>query len=200
VRRQLQFLILLLPLLSPAPASADWLTTPFAGFKFGGAICPCPLVAGDLVDPEEATGLRKFTFGASFGLLTDGLLGLEADFAYIPGYFDRAGRTGVAGSSALTLTGDVMLAVPAAVSRDGLRPYLLAGAGLVRWTRTTDPFRTFDVATNQFALAFGGGAIGRLNNRTSMRFELRRIVGRDDVELGYGLSFWRATVGVAIHH
>jgi opacity protein-like surface antigen len=198
VRRQLQVLILLVALFSPAPAAADWLTTPFAGFKFGGAInCPCPLVSGDRVDPETATGLRKFTFGASFGLLTDGLLGLEADFAYIPGYFNRAGGSDVVSSRALTLTGDVMLAVPASVSRDGLRPYLLAGAGLVRWTRIDG---VFDVTTNQFALAFGGGAIGRLNNRTSLRFELRRIVGRDDEELGYGLSFWRTTVGVAIRH
>ena len=71
MRRQLQFLFILLPYFLPTPAFADWLTTPFAGFKFGGAICPCPLVAGDLVDPEEATGLRKFTFGASFALLRD---------------------------------------------------------------------------------------------------------------------------------
>lgn len=199
MRRQFRSLAFLLPLLVPTPASADWLTTPFAGLKFGGAVCPCVLVAGDLVDPESATGLRKFTFGASFGLLTDGVLGLETDFSYVSGYFDRASRTVIVSSRAMTLTGDILLAVPATISRDGLRPYVLIGAGLVRWTRS-DSRSFFDIASNQFALAVGGGAIGRLSNRTGVRFELRRIVGRDDQELGYGLSFWRATVGIAIRH
>ena len=203
--RRLAVLGVLATLLSPGVASADWLISPFVGLKFGGQICPasCPGV-NDLVDPERATGLRKFTFGASGGWLTDGILGVEADFAYIPGYFDRGDAppdvaSRVATSSAWTLTGDIIFAVPATISRDGLRPYLAAGVGFVRWTRK-NPDDVFNVATQQLALAIAGGAFGRLTDRSSIRFELRRIAGRDDPELGYGLSFWRATVGVAFHY
>jgi len=197
LRRRLAVLGAVLTLLSPTAASADWLIAPFAGFKFGGEICPasCPGV-NDLVDPEEATGLRKFTFGASGGWLSDGILGLEGDIAFVPGYFDRGDQTDVTGSRAWTLTGDVIFAVPSAVSRDGLRPYVAAGLGFVRWTRE-NPRRVFNVSTQQLALAVAGGAFGRLTDRSSIRFELRRIAGRDDPQLGYGLSFWRATVGVA---
>jgi hypothetical protein len=197
VPRRLAVLGALLTLLLPGVATADWLVAPFAGFKFGGEICPatCPGV-NDLVDPEDATGLRKFTFGASGGWLTDGILGVEGDIALIPGYFDRGAQTDVTGSSAWTLTGDVILTVPKAISRDGLRPYLAGGVGFVRWTRT-DPSDLFPVSTQQLAIAIAGGAFGRLTDRSSIRFELRRIAGRDDPQLGYGLSFWRATVGVA---
>jgi opacity protein-like surface antigen len=203
VPRGLLVLTLFFASLTPAPVSADWLVAPFAGVKFGGAICPgmaCPGV-NDFVDPEDATGLRKFTFGGAFGLLTDGVLGLQAEFAYIPGYFDRGGVQSnlVVESSAMTLTGDVLLAVPATITRDGLRPYLVVGAGLIRWSRR-NPDDVFNVSTNQFAIAVGGGALGRLTDRTSARFELRRVVGRDDEALRYGLSLWRATVGIAIRY
>ena len=198
--RQFGFLFFLATLLFPTSASADWLISPFVGLKFGGAVCPCPLPLNTLIDPEEATGLRKFTFGGSFGFLTDGVLGVQTEFAYIPGYFDRGGAGNlVVASRALTLSGDLILAVPATVTRDGLRPYLIVGGGLIRWTKT-DVRAVFNETSNQFAFSLGGGALGRLTDRTSARFELRRVAGRDDPTLGYGLSLWRATAGVTIRY
>jgi hypothetical protein len=198
--RRLAVLGAFITLFYPASASADWLISPFVGVKFGGEICPtsCPGV-NDLVDPEDATGLKKFTFGASGGWLSDGVLGFEGDFAYIAGYFDRGTDPTVTSSKAYTLMGNVILAVPVAISRDGLRPYLVGGIGFVRWTRK-NPDDVFNASALQPALEFGGGALGRLTNRSSVRFELRRIAGRDDPDLGYGLSFWRATVGVAFRY
>jgi opacity protein-like surface antigen len=102
----------------------------------------------------------------------------------------------------MTLVGDVILALPAAVTRDGLRPYVIAGAGLIRWSKTDvgDIGGLFTESSNQFAFSAGAGALGRLTDRTSARFELRRIAGRDDPTLGYGLSFWRLSAGVTIRY
>jgi opacity protein-like surface antigen len=193
-------LILLASLLYPATASAEWLISPFVALKFGGSICPCTLVNTDLVDPEDATGLRKWALGGAFGFLTDGVFGLETEFAYVPGYFNRADAPNqVVGSSVITWTGNVLVALPAAVSRDGLRPYVTAGAGLVRFRRENIG-GVFSASSRQPTLVFGGGALGRLTDRTSLRFDLRRFIGNDDQELGYGISFWRATVGVTIRY
>ena len=55
---------------------------------------------------------------------------------------------------------------------------------------------------NLLGMAIGGGAIGRLTNRTSVRFDLRHIrnIGRDDNVRSLGdtrISYWRATAGIA---
>jgi hypothetical protein len=201
VSRRLGFLGLLFTLVAPVHVSADWLITPFVGIKFGGAGCPCPNIPfAVLVDPEDAAGLRKFTYGGSFGLLTDGILGIDADFAHIPGYFNREGAPNtVDTSTVITLTGNVVLAVPASVSRDGLRPYLVGGGGWMRVSRAGF-VRILNPTSNRVALNIGGGALGRLSNRSSVRFELRRFtdIGAPDTDLG--LSFWRATVGVAFRY
>jgi opacity protein-like surface antigen len=190
--------------LQPAVASADWLITPFAGIKFGGESCPCPNVPlSVIVDPEGAAGLRKFMFGGSFGILTDGVLGAEIDFGYIPGYFNRADALNtVEMSSVMTLTGDVLIAVPAAVSRDGLRPYLVGGLGWMRVARegVGVVVGIVDPTNNRLAINFGGGAIGRLTNRTSLRFELRQFRDVEDLDSDLPLRFWRATVGVAFRY
>jgi opacity protein-like surface antigen len=202
VLHRLPLLTLFLVLTAPADAAADWLIAPFVGMKFGGETT--------LFDPDKGVGLRKFIFGASSGFLTDGIIGLEADFAFVPRYFDRAGNPASQGSSVLTLMGDVIVAVPAAVSRDGLRPYILGGVGWMRANIDTAaaPGMAEGVAdntSNMFAMNVGGGAMGRLTNRSSVRFELRHFKNLThppaDFALGRTqLSFWRVTVGVAIRY
>jgi hypothetical protein len=60
------------------------------------------------------------------------------------------------------------------------------------------------VSENLFGVKAGGGAVGVLTPRTSMRFDLRffKSVTKGDavnvVVAGPGISFWRASVGLAI--
>ena len=202
MRRRLLVLTFTLAFVGPASAYADWLLSPYVGMKFRGQVCPCPAVTV-LLDPEDATGLRKFTFGASFGLLTDGILGLETDFAYIPGYFDRNDNPALDSSRVLTWMGNVMFAVPATISRDGLRPYLVVGGGLLRSTKSAPPSNLGDLIgppRNEFAINIGGGALGRLTERSSARFELRKFIGSVDDEMPVRLSFWRATAGITFRY
>src|SRR5438067_2117282 len=110
--------------LTPAPARADWLLTPFFGLKLDGTT--------NLVDLDRAAGKTKMTIGGSFGMLTDGLVGLDLDFGYTPGFFDSPDTGGlILRSNVVTLMGDVIIATPRSVTRDSLRPFVIGGAGLL---------------------------------------------------------------------
>ena len=187
--------------LQAASASADWLFTPFIGYKFGGISRP----TNEFLDLEDTEGARKVTLGGSVALLSDEILGIEADFSFIPNYFQGdTNQPRFASSAVTTLTGNVIVAVPLAVTQYSLRPYVIGGVGLIR--AAADPIpelqAVFAFRENLFGLNVGGGAIGRLTDRTSLRFELRRFInlGGEESAVGFGrqrLSFWRATVGVA---
>lgn len=143
----------------------------------------------------------KFTWGSSFGILTDGVLGVEVDFAWVPGFFtdDPIGIT--PRSRVITLMGNVMVATPLGVASYGLRPYAVGGVGLLH-ARAGSEDRDL-VNSNLFGMNVGGGAIGPLSPRTSVRFDLRyfRNLSNDEEApvLGGGaqLSFWRGSVGLA---
>ena len=88
---------------------------------------------------------------------------------------------------------------------DGLR-YFVGGAGLMR-VRTTTQFNVFDVSSVIPAFDVGVGAVGFLTNRIGVSWDLRRFqsVGSNTGNggLSFGeerLSFWRATMAVAIRY
>ena len=196
----LRLLILVVGLtwLSPLPASADWIVTPFIGFKFAGST--------NFVDLEKGAGDTKLTLGGSAGMLGDGVLGLEVDFEYTPGFFKGSNPTGlVASSQVTTLMGNVILALPRSMTRDSLRPYAVGGLGLMH-ASIEDVLHVFRVSSNLLGLVVGGGAIGPLTNRTSVRFEVRYFRNLTEDEspvVGFSatkLSFWRATAGVTLRY
>ena len=177
----------------PAAAAADWLLIPFYGVKFGGDT--------SLVDPENAAGTVKQVFGGSLSLVGDGIIGVEADFGYIPGFFQRDSII-VVDSRLITLMGNVMVTTPLSWTRESLRPYFIGGAGLMR-ASLADTLSAFHVDDNLFAIDVGGGVIGFLSDRTGVRFELRYFssVGRPEVSASFGtarLSHWRASVGLVL--
>jgi hypothetical protein len=185
-------------------ASADWLFTPFIGYKFGGTSRPSP----SFVDLEESQGRRKVTIGGSVAVLSDEILGIEADYSFIPGYFQgSASEITIVSSAVTTLTGNIIVAVPLSVTQYSLRPYVVGGVGLIRArSDVVEQFsQLFQVSENLLGLNVGGGAIGTLTNRTSLRFELRHFInlGGEQSTVGFGrtrLSFWRLTVGVAFRY
>src|SRR5688500_3169806 len=65
-------------LCQPRAAAAEWLLTPFIGFKIDGQT--------NLAGVDQAAAETRLTLGGSGALLGDGLFGLEADFGYTPGF------------------------------------------------------------------------------------------------------------------
>lgn len=187
----------------PAAAAAQWVVTPWMGLDFDGST--------SFVDFEDGIGDTKIALGGSAGWIGDGLFGIEANVGYTPGLFDRDGVDPafdlVQGSSALVATGDLLLLTPRAIVRDTLRPYVLGGLGLMRVRALFVGDAAEPLDGRYLALAVGGGAIGRLTDRSSLRFELRRVSNLSyesdhDLVVMDGersrVSFWRVSVGVQI--
>jgi hypothetical protein len=189
--------VCLLALLGPATARADWLITPFVGSSFAGTT--------NYVDLEQGAGETKFTWGGSVALLSDGVFGLDADFGYAQRFFERdTPAVLVTGSSVMTVTGSVIAAVPLAVTRESLRPYVSGGLGLMH-ARLEDVLGVFPVNSRLLALSVGGGAIGFLTPRTGLRFEIRQFKNLTGEKVAGTLEaarlrFWRATVGVTFRY
>ncbi|MBI4887265.1 MAG: hypothetical protein HY824_09240 [Acidobacteria bacterium] len=194
---RLAALVCLLAAWPAAEARADWLITPF----LGGSFAP----ETTFLIFEEGAG-RKLTLGASAALLTDGVLGIEAEVGHTPRFFEGDNPLGlVLTSRVTTLTGNLILAVPLAVTRESLRPYVVGGLGLMQ-ARSSHAAGLFPVDENRLGLTLGGGAIGFVSNRTGLRFDLRHIkavsgangpLARPGISR---LSFWRATVGVVLRY
>jgi opacity protein-like surface antigen len=182
---------------SPASAAADWFVAPYFGLRFAA---DTTFFLG-----FQGTQKDKATFGSSVGFLTEGVFGVEGDVGFVPGFFDRTGITGITNSRVTTVMGNVIFAVPLAMSRYGLRPYAVGGVGLLR-SRGQEVRVGEDIESDVLGLNVGGGAIGPLTDRSSLRFDLRyfRNLGTDEGTLAVNtetrakVSFWRATVGLSV--
>jgi hypothetical protein len=85
----------------------------------------------------------------------------------------------------------------------GLRPYFVGGAGVVRVNANASiPTLSFD--TTLGIADFGGGVTGFLTDRVGVNWDVRyfrSFGGKEGTGLAIGreqLSFWRASMGVAI--
>jgi hypothetical protein len=189
--------LLLFWLASPGTARADQLVIPHVGAVFGGTTT--------LIDLDRGAGSKSFTFGASAAWLSQKVFGVEADVAHTPHFFGSGNRSLILASSVTTATGNLIIAVPASVTRESLRPYLLAGVGLMH-ASSNDVVGIFSFDSNLWGLSLGGGAIGMLTPRSGVRFDLRqfRSLSPDDTASTTSgrarLSFWRATAGVVFKY
>jgi hypothetical protein len=184
---------------------AEILVAPFVGGAFAGQTT-LPIFGVPTVDPSALS--KSFVFGVAGLWLSPGILGVEGEWAYTPGFFERA-QPAFVSSNATTASGSVVVTVPLSVTRESLRPYVVGGLGLLH-VGINDVIALVPVDRNLLALNLGGGAIGMLNDRTGIRFDLRHIRSvRDDQAPanGFGgaqsrvrLSYWRATVGVALRY
>ena len=175
---------LLLLVLAAAPARADWLITPFLGSAFGGA-----------------TSSQHVIYGASAAWLSHGIVGVEIDGSLAPDLLDEDDGVilGIADSNVTTLMGSIVVGAP--LRNTGIRPYAVAGAGLIR-SRVSDANDIFDLDDNSFGINVGGGVHALVRKNVGLRADLRYFRGvRDtdssndvDLELG-SFDFWRASVG-----
>ena len=191
-------LIVLLVLAAPRPARADFFVTPFAGVKFGGSTT--------IVDLELAAGTRKFVLGASAMKIDDRILGFEAAFGNISGYFANDAVSAIkplvkSGSYVNDLTGSVLLMLPPGATGGGLRPYGVIGGGLIH-AQAEDIIEVFKVRRTVPALTLGAGAIGMLTNNVGVRFDMRyfRSLISDAPVGGVGrsIAYSRFTIGLML--
>lgn len=195
--RSARVLAALIIWLLPSSAAADWLLTPFLGSSFAPETT--------FLIFEDGAG-RTLTLGGSVALLSDGILGLEADVGHTPGFFEGNDPLGlVLTSRVTTLTGSVILAVPLSVTRESLRPYLVIGAGLMQ-ARSKHAAGLFPVDRNLLGVNIGAGAIGMVTPRTGLRFDARYIKAASGADGPFAraglsrLSFWRGTAGVVLRY
>lgn len=117
IQRRILLVILCVALVlsTATPAPAQGFISPMLGFNFGG-VSGCPAITG-CTNQQRNLSLSLGRFGSIFGA--------ETEVAYTPEFFgDAAGLS----SNVLTVMGNVMLAPKAGP----LRPYVLAGAGLMK--------------------------------------------------------------------
>ena len=195
--RRLAVALLLFSLVPPSTAEADWLISPFLGISFAGDTTFLVL--------EEGAG-RAVTIGGSLMLLGNSFLGVEAEVAHSPRFFEGDDPRGlVLNSRVTTLSGNLVIAAPLSLTRESLRPYAAGGLGLMQ-ARSKNAGGLFPIAQDLLGFNVGGGALGLLTPRTGVRFDLRHfkaITGADGALARPGisrLSFWRATVGAVFSY
>lgn len=176
---------------TPAQARADWLLIPYAGVRFGGSTA--------LLVPESAVENRTYTLGVSVVRMGAGIFGLESDLGLTPGFFEATDEALVK-SSVTSFGGNLILTLPLSVTRESLRPYVLAGGGLLR-VSLGDLANILVIESTMPAVTLGAGAIGYFSDSTGVRFDLRlhRSLGQGDDELvrpGHRLRYWRGTIGI----
>ena len=186
---------------SPRAASADWTFTPFLGWNFGSSADVSGTGGPGFKDKFE----KKINYGASLMSMGSGPVGFEIDFGYSPNFFETSttasGFQFASSSNVTTLTGNLVVGA----SGGPVRPYVVAGVGLLR-TRVQDVDETFDVSSkNDFGLDFGGGVMGFFSDNVGLRGDIRYFRGfrgtsDSDNPTGIALGdfkFWRGSLGVS---
>src|SRR4030095_11168047 len=153
----------------PRTARADFFVIPFAGIKFGGSTT--------IVDLELAAGKKKLVLGVAALKIDDRVIGFEAEFGNIAGYFgneeEAAERPLVKpGSYVNDLTGSLVFSLPPGATGGGLRPYAVVGAGLIH-AETLDLIEVLQVRRTVPALNLGVGALGILTPDVGGRLHVR---------------------------
>jgi len=185
-------------LLSTAAFAADRQLRPFIGTTFAGSTT--------IVDPELAVGSPNITIGGSAVFLGE-LFGADIDVADVPGLFESGNQNLVRSSRVTTITGNLVIAAPHRLTEYALRPYIVAGGGLMS-VRTTTALSVFDVSTMLPAIDVGVGAVGFVTNKLGVCWEVRRFqdIGSNAISGGLSidgeqhLSFWRGTMSVVIRY
>lgn len=168
-------------------ARAQGFISPLVGLDFGG-----DSGCADL----KNCGDKKLNVGVSFGALGK-VFGVEEEIAYAPDFFGSA--PGLS-SSVLTLMTNLMI-VP---NMGPVRPYVLAGIGLIKSHIDLTPSSVFTTDNNKLGWDIGGGVIAFVGAHVGVRGDLRYFHSFQDLTvLGLALgdsklNYGRASVGVVL--
>lgn len=134
----------LLLLLAPAAATAQGYLTPFVGSNFGGD-------TGVTLD-QSIDDRSRLDFGVRLGAMSAGIFGGEVEVGYTRNFYGKG--TIFDSSNVLTGMGNVLLGLPAGP----VRPYVLAGLGVVRRTITfATAANPVNFSDSRAAYDIGGG-------------------------------------------
>lgn len=147
-------------------ARAQSFISPLIGFNFGGD-SGCPTIA----DCED----KRRNLGIGIGRLGS-VLGFETEFAYASDFFGSA--PGLS-SSVLTVMGNVML-VP---DLGPVRPYVLAGLGLIKSHVELTPESLLTTDNNDIGWDVGGGVFVFFGRHVGVRGDIRYFHSFEDLEI-----------------
>jgi hypothetical protein len=183
----------LVALLAPSTAYADTYIAPFIGVNFGGDV-GTPLS----VSLEDR---NRVTWGVGVGTMGAGVFGVELDLGYTSKFYTDTNVV-VTKNNVLTVMPALILGIPLGGQQGvGVRPYVLAGAGLIR--RDVGFANLISFAENDIGYTLGGGVMGFLGDNFGIRGDVRYfrnfqgdeldVIGID-FETGT-FNFGRASVG-----
>jgi len=172
----------------PAAARADGFINPFLGYHFGGDEA-CPTVT--------RCDNRKINLGVSFGVMGN-IVGFEEDLGYAKNFFgtEDAGLQ----SNVVTLMSNLMI-----VPKIGpVRPYVVAGFGLMRTTASTTLLSLQVSDNNNVGYDLGGGIMVFFGSHVGIRGDIRGYRSLQDLKV-FGvvigdtkLNFGRADAGLVL--
>lgn len=183
--------------IAPSAAFADGYFTPFIGANFGGNVGR-PL--SETVDERN-----HFTYGFGLGAMAGGIFGVDFDFSYTHNFYANDG-TVVTKSNLITAMPSLVIGIPIGGQQGGgVRPYALAGAGLLR--RDLDIETLDSISRNDWGYTLGGGVQGYFSDHVGLRGEyryMRKFTADDFLDfnapnLGFErgtFNFSRASIGV----
>ena len=186
-RLRLGALIVVFIIGTAAQARAQGFISPMLGFNFGG-VSGCPQLNG-CDDKQRDLSLGFGKFGTIFGA--------EAEIAYSPSFFgDAPGLS----SNVMTIMGNVMLAPKAGP----VRPYLLAGAGIMKTHFELRTSRLLTTNDTSFGYALGGGVFALVSDHFGLRGDLRYFHSFPDVTIlgmtlpSEKLNYSRISAGIVL--
>jgi opacity protein-like surface antigen len=170
-----------------ATARAQGFISPIIGYDFGGD-ANCPLVS-TLIDCKDT----RLNVGVSLGKMGS-VVGVEEEIAYAPDFF---GSDPAVSSSVLTLMSNFMIAPKIGP----VRPYVVAGIGLMKSHIELNTASILTTDENSFGWDLGGGVMGFFGAHFGVRGDLRYFHSFQDLTvLGFTLensklNFGRASAG-----
>jgi opacity protein-like surface antigen len=149
-----------------APARAQSFISPFLGYNFGGD-SGCPNIS----DCQD----KRLNAGVGLGI-TGSVFGFEEEFGYAKNFFGNAPGLD---SSVLTVMTNLMLTP----NVGPVRPYVLAGLGLLKTHVSLTPSSILTSDDNNLAWDIGGGLVVMLGGHVGVRGDLRYFHSFQDLTL-----------------
>lgn len=179
-------------LMTATPGAAQWVVTPYAGVVFGG----------------QANDGAKLSFGGSVERTLRGMWSVEADAAWTQDLFALDGITEplFSDSAISTFMGNIVVASPWTMGGMRVRPFGMAGLGVIRTTIGDEDDDFLRVSNTHAGITLGGGVNVAIGDRFGVRGDVRYLRDLQKLEsdseffsfADTHVSFWRSTAGLSI--
>lgn len=180
MRKQWMWIAVLVLLLSPSAARAEWLFTPALGGVFGG----------------DTFGANNTLMSFAIASVDEDAFGWEANVSMAPNFFDDtlSEFNFVGDGNVTTAMVNALIGFPVAGRpRTVLRPYVTGGVGLMRMHVESDPANPFVDNEREFGWNLGAGAMTFFGQHFGLRGDLRYVRSFQN-----GVPSWTRNVNVDV--